>query len=251
MSPSTHSTYKDGVTPESLAIHLNAEPNLPGAEDLNALAITGWIVALGLGLHPKELFRLAPKVLEELRAMDGITAEDASRHQQRYPVELCTPKPIYVWNAGVTLVEKAKNSSPKRAIAKQKSAPEVVGDMSVKSESHGDPTGKSAVALVTKVRASKEEVTKHAVTGVSENDEIGGVKLEEEEEDSEEDPEEAAKKTKRAKKAAKRVRKLARVLESVKPPVGKKEVESEDDGDDSDWSESRWSPSWASDHGEK
>ncbi|KAI5249595.1 hypothetical protein E4T42_05253 [Aureobasidium subglaciale] len=242
----------DGVTPESLAIHLNAEPNLPGAEDLNALVITGWIVALGLGLHPKELFHLAPKVLEELRLMDGITAEDAARHQQRYPVKLCTPKPIYVWNAGVSLVEKVKKSSPKKAIAKQKSAREVVDDMSVKSESHGNITGKSAVALVSKVRASKKEVTKHAVTGMFEEDETGGVKLEEEEEeDSEEDPEEAAKKTKRAKKAAKKARKLTRVLESVKPPVGKKEVESEDDGDDSDWSESSWSPSWASDHEEK
>ncbi|KEQ92356.1 hypothetical protein AUEXF2481DRAFT_43141 [Aureobasidium subglaciale EXF-2481] len=184
--------------------------------------------------------------------MDGITAEDAARHQQRYPVKLCTPKPIYVWNAGITLVEKVKESSPKRAIAKQKSAREVVDDMSVKSESHGNITGKSAVALVSKVRASKKEVTKHAVTGMFEEDETGGVKLEEEEEeDSEEDPEEAAKKTKRAKKAAKKARKLARVLESVKPPVGKKEVESEDDWDDSDLSESSWSPSWASDHEEK
>ncbi|KAI5203133.1 hypothetical protein E4T39_04333 [Aureobasidium subglaciale] len=243
MSSSTHSTYKNGVTPESVAVHLNAEPNLPGAEDLDVGRILVWLAALNLGLRSKELVRLAPKVLQELRAMDGITEEDAARHQQRYPVTYGAAKPIYAWNAGVTLVEKAEELSPKKAVAKQKSAWEVVGDMSVKPEFSGDPTGKSAIAPVSKVRASKKKVSKHTDTGMVENDETGGVKLEEEEENAEE----AAKIAKKAKKAARKARKLAKLSESVKPPVGKKEDESEDDGDDSDWSESSWSPSWASD----
>lgn len=61
---------RDGITAESVACHLNSEPNLPGAEDLDVDLITKWIVALKLDLRPKEIKRLAYKVLDELRAME-------------------------------------------------------------------------------------------------------------------------------------------------------------------------------------
>jgi hypothetical protein len=52
---------------------------------------------------------------------------------------------------------------------------------------------------------------------------------------------------KNAKKAAKRAKKLAQALKDAKPPVGPKEEDIEDSGNDSDWTQTSWSPSWASD----
>ena len=64
------SNPKDNITAESVACHLNAEPNLPGAEDLDIDLMMKWVVALKLNLRSKEIKRLAPKVLDELRAME-------------------------------------------------------------------------------------------------------------------------------------------------------------------------------------
>lgn len=64
------SSLTDSITAESVACHLNSEPNLPGAEDLVLDLITKWIVALKLNLRSKEIKRLAPKVLDELRAIE-------------------------------------------------------------------------------------------------------------------------------------------------------------------------------------
>ena len=60
----------DSIAPETIAVHLNHEPNLPDAEDLDVDLVKGWIKALNTGLRKKEIKRLAPKVLDELRAME-------------------------------------------------------------------------------------------------------------------------------------------------------------------------------------
>lgn len=70
MTSLSSSNPKDSITAESVACHLNSEPNLPGAEDLDLDLIIEWIVALKLNLRSKEVKRLAPKVLDELRAME-------------------------------------------------------------------------------------------------------------------------------------------------------------------------------------
>lgn len=61
---------EDSIAPETIAAHLNHEPNLPGAEDLDVDLIKQWIVALDTGLRKKEIKRLAPKVLDEMRALE-------------------------------------------------------------------------------------------------------------------------------------------------------------------------------------
>ncbi|KAG9564571.1 acyl-CoA N-acyltransferase, partial [Aureobasidium melanogenum] len=192
---------KSDITAERVACHLNAEPNLPGAEDLDLELITKWIVALKLDLRPKEIKRLAPKVLDELRAMDGITAEEAARYQQRYPIKRDDPVLVYVWGSGGTQEVKLEETPDlEKTSDQQRSAWDVVG----------------------KKKATKQE-------------------------DPEQTAIDAAVATKKAKKAAKKARKAARTLENAKPPVGKKEEDSEDDGNDSDWTQTSWSPSWASD----
>ena len=61
---------KDSIAPENIAAHLNHEPNIPGAEDLDVGLVKQWIKALNTGLHNKEVKLLAPRVLDELRAME-------------------------------------------------------------------------------------------------------------------------------------------------------------------------------------
>jgi hypothetical protein len=61
---------KDRTTAETVAAHLNHEPSLPAAEDLDVDLVKQWIVALDTKLRSKEIKRLAPKVLDELRQME-------------------------------------------------------------------------------------------------------------------------------------------------------------------------------------
>ncbi|KAG9818771.1 hypothetical protein KCU98_g18374, partial [Aureobasidium melanogenum] len=218
---------RDGITAESVACHLNSEPNLPGAEDLDVDLITKWIVALKLDLRPKEIKRLAPKVLDELCAMDGITAEEAARHQQRYPIKRDDPVLVCAWGRGGTQeVKLEKTLDPEKAFNEQRTAWEVVGKKR---------TGKQA--------------EQQAPMDMKDSDKAGGVKPNDT--SNQEDPEQtaidAAVAKKKAKKAAKKARKAARNLENAKPPVGKKEEDNEDDGNDTDWTQTSWSPSWASD----
>jgi hypothetical protein len=70
MSPPTSTSSKDSITAEAVAYHLNHEPEFPAAEDLDVDLVKRWIVALDLKLRTKEIKRLAPKVLDELRAME-------------------------------------------------------------------------------------------------------------------------------------------------------------------------------------
>jgi hypothetical protein len=70
MSPPMSTSSKDSITADTVAAHLNHETNLPAAEDLDVDLVKQWIVALDLELRSKEIKRLAPKVLDELRAME-------------------------------------------------------------------------------------------------------------------------------------------------------------------------------------
>jgi hypothetical protein len=155
----------------------------------------------------------------------GISDEEATRHQQRYPIKRDAPRLTYTWNGDGTLGAK-KEASPKSS-HHQPSAWEVVG---------------------------KKRDTKHSMEltlKVEDSEEVGSVKLEEtsDQEDSKQVLDDAVEKAKakKAKKAAKRARKLAQALEDAKPPVGPKEPDSEDSGNHSDWTQTSWSPSWASD----
>ncbi|KAH0337095.1 hypothetical protein KCU81_g8262, partial [Aureobasidium melanogenum] len=219
---------KNDITAERIACHLNSEPNLPGAEDLDVDLMTKWIIALKPGLRSKEIKRLAPKVLDELRAMDGLTAEDAARHQQRHTIKRDEPVLVYTWGSGGAQEVKLETSpGSKKTSDHQRSACEVVG----------------------KKRIAKQD-EKEALEDMEDDEKAGGVKLNDmsNEADGEQATvDAAAAKKKAAKKAAKKARKLARNLENAKPPMGKKEEDSEDDGNDSDWTQTSWAPSWASD----
>ncbi|KAG9592251.1 hypothetical protein KCU77_g8018, partial [Aureobasidium melanogenum] len=218
---------KGNITAESVACHLNSEPNLPGAEDLDVDLITKWIIALKLDLRPKEIKRLAPKVLDELRAMDGITAEEAARHQQCYPIKRDDPVLVYAWGSGGALKPKVETSpDPEKTSNQQRSAWEVVG----------------------KKKATKQ-AEQQATVDMKDSDKAGGIKPNDtsNQGDSEQTAIDATVAKKKAKKAAKKARKAARNLENAKPPVGKKDEGCEDDGNDSDWTQTSWSPSWASD----
>ena len=70
MSPSQFATSEDKITAETVAAHLNHEPDLPAAEDLDVELVKQWITAIELNLRKKEVKRLAPKVLDELLAME-------------------------------------------------------------------------------------------------------------------------------------------------------------------------------------
>jgi hypothetical protein len=70
MPSSTLINSKDSITAETVAAHLNHEPGLPAAEDLDVDLVKQWIMALDLKLRSKEIKRLAPKVLDELRNME-------------------------------------------------------------------------------------------------------------------------------------------------------------------------------------
>jgi hypothetical protein len=70
MAPSMPTSSNDSITAETIAAHLNHEPGLPAAEDLDVDLVMQWIVALGIKLRSKEIKRLAPNVLDELRQME-------------------------------------------------------------------------------------------------------------------------------------------------------------------------------------
>jgi hypothetical protein len=70
MPSSMPTSSKASITPETVAAHLNHEPGLPAAEDLDVDLVKEWIVALDLKIRGKEIKRLAPKVLDELRQME-------------------------------------------------------------------------------------------------------------------------------------------------------------------------------------
>ncbi|CAD0112190.1 unnamed protein product [Aureobasidium uvarum] len=228
MSSSSSNGSKNSITAESIAIHLDFEPNLPGAEDLDVDLVIQWLLALNLSLRTKEIKRLAPQVLEELRAMDGITVEEAIRHQQRYPIKRDVPVLVHTWGgSGQAQEVKKEASSPKQ----QRSAFEVVSKK--------------------KARKQGKNADNQAPLNLEDGDGAGGVKLEDtsDKEDAKQTVAEAAESAaakKRARKAAKRARKLAQALEDAKPPVGKKEEDS-DSENDSDWTQTSWSPSWATD----
>jgi len=161
----------------------------------------------------------------------GITAEEAARHQQRYPVKHDPPKPKSAWNGdgslGVKRETHAKNSK------KQSSAWEVVGkkeDTKYGNDVELDLKDKVEAGAVKLEDTSDQEESKQAV-----DDETA----------------EAKANAKKARKAAKRARKtrkaLEKALKEAKPPVGPKEDDSEDSGNDSDWTQTSWSPSWTSD----
>ncbi|KAI4834454.1 hypothetical protein E4T44_08793 [Aureobasidium sp. EXF-8845] len=223
MAPSMSTSSNDSITAETIAAHLNHELGLPAAEDLDVDLVKQWIVALDLKLRSKEIKRLAPKVLDELRQMDGITADQAARHQQRYPIKRDTPKTIYTWNGDGSLG--AKKETPPESSSKQLSAWEVVGKK--KDTKHGKQVAPK----------EKEEDSDGAVS----------VKLEEGVSEESVDDAVAKAKAKKEKKAAKKARKLAQALKEAKPSVGPKQEDSDDSGNDSDWTQTSWSPSWASD----
>jgi hypothetical protein len=79
------------------------------------------------------------------------------------------------------------------------------------------------------------------------SDEAVSVKLEEGTSEQVVDDAIAKSKAKKEKKAAKRAIKFTQALKDAKPPIGPKQEDSEDSGNDPDWSQTSWSPSWASD----
>lgn len=157
----------------------------------------------------------------------GLTAEDAARHQQRHPIKRDEPVLAYAWGSGGTQEVKLETSpGSKKTSDHQRSAWEVAG----------------------KKRIAKQD-EKEALEDMEDDEKAGGVRLNDDsnEADGEQATVDAAAAKKKAKKAAKKARRLARNLENAKPPMGKKEEDSEDDGNDSDWTQTSWAPSWASD----
>lgn len=60
----------ENITAGTVAAHLNHEPDLPPSEDLDVHLVKQWIVASHLNLRKRDAKRLAPEVLDELRAME-------------------------------------------------------------------------------------------------------------------------------------------------------------------------------------
>ena len=137
---------------------------------------------------------------------------------------------MYAWNGDGSLF--TRREIPPKDLNKQPSAWEVLGD-------------KRATKYGSEADSNERDV-----------DEAGGVKLDDtsnQEESGQAVDEaiaEATANAKKAKKAAKRARKtrkaLEKALKEAKPPVGPKEDDNEDSGNDSDWTQTSWSPSWAS-----
>lgn len=169
-------------------------------------------------------------------------AKDVVIYQQRHPVKRVTPVVTHFWFGGSALPQKFMHerpkseesvpiSVPKSTSTHDRHVPLHVPDKQIKrkttrditQDAHGDDHCKTE--------------TKRFVEPINDSDDSIG-------------SEEAAKGLKKAKKAAKKARKLIKALERALPPVGKMDVEDEDDGEDSDWSQSSWNPSWASDEGE-
>lgn len=132
----------------------------------------------------------------------GITAEEAARYQQRYPIKRDDPVLVYVWGSGGTQEVKLEETpDPEKTSDQQRSAWEVAG----------------------KKKATKQ-AKQPATVDTKDSDEVGGVKLNDtlNQEDPEQTAVDAAVAKKKAKKAAKKARKAARTLENAKPPVGKR-----------------------------
>lgn len=174
---------------------------------------------------------LVDLVLTETAAIvegaNGLTAEDAARHQQRHPIKRDEPVLVYAWGSGGTQEVKLKTSPESNKTSNQQ---------------------RSAWKVVGKKKAANQD-KQQAPMDMNDSDNAGGVKLEgtSDQEDAEQARVDAIIAEKKAKKAARKARKAARKLENAKPPVGKKKEDSEDDGSDSDWTQTSWSPSWASD----
>lgn len=159
----------------------------------------------------------------------GITAEEAARHQQRYPIKRDEPVLVYAWGSGGDLEPKVETSPDAMETSNQQ---------------------RSAVEVVGKKRTTNKQAGKQAPVDKKGNDKAGDVKPNDtsNQADADQATIDAAVAKKKAKKAAKKARKAARNLEDAKPPVGKqKERDSEDEENDSDWTQTSWSPSWASD----
>lgn len=170
-----------------------------------------------------------------------MNAKDVVIYQQRHPVKRVAPVVTHFWFGGSALPQKFTHEMPKSeegvpiSVPKSTSAhdphvpPRVAGRLikreiihDITQDAHGDD--------------HCETETKRFVEPINYSDVIIS--------------EEAAKELKKAKKAAKKARKLIKALEKALPPMGKMGVEDKDDGEDSDWSQSSWNPSWASDEEE-
>ncbi|THW01401.1 hypothetical protein D6D26_05137 [Aureobasidium pullulans] len=238
MVPSISNSETKPVTVLNIVTHLNSEKHVPAAKDLDLGLVKAWMRALNIGLSNRAVNMLAPKVLEELFILEDVDAKDVVIYQQRHPVKRVTPVVTHFWFGGSALPQKFMHEMPKS----EESVPISV------------PKSTSAHDRHVPGKQIKREIT-HDITQAAHGDdhcETETKRFVEPFDDSDDSvgSEEAAKELKKAKKAAKKARKLIKALEKALPPVGKMDVEDEDDGEDSDWSQSSWNPSWASDEGE-
>ncbi|KAG2164989.1 hypothetical protein VTO58DRAFT_107991 [Aureobasidium pullulans] len=242
MVPSISNSETKLVTVLNIVTHLNSEKHFPAAKDLDLGLVKAWMRALNIGLSNQAVKMLAPKILEELFILEDVDAKDVVIYQQRHPVKRVAPVVTHFWFGGSALPQKFMHERPKSEESVPISVP--------KSTSAHDPHVPHRVPG----KQIKREIT-HDITQAAHGDdhcETETKRFVEPFDDSDDSigSEEAAKGLKKAKKAAKKARKLIKALEKALPPVGKMDVEDEDDGEDSDWSQSSWNPSWASDEGE-
>ena len=168
-------------------------------------------------------------------------AEDVVIYQQRHPVKRVAPVVTHFWFGGSALPQKFTHEMPKS----EESAPISVSKSTSAHDRH--------VPLHVPDKQIKRKITRDITQDAHGDDRCETeTKIFVEPNDSDDSigSEEAAKESKKAKKAAKKARKLIKALEKSLPPVGKMGVEDDDDSEDSDWSQSSWNPSWASDEGE-
>ncbi|CAD0048704.1 unnamed protein product [Aureobasidium pullulans] len=215
MVPSISNPETKPVTVLNIVTHLNSEKHFPAAKDLDLGLVKAWMRALNIGL---------------------------SNQAQRHPVKRVAPVVTHFWFGDSALPQKFMHERPKS----EESVPISVPKSTSTHDRH--------VPLHVPDKQIKREIT-HDITQAAHGDdhcEIETKSFVEPFDDSDDSigSEEAAKELKKAKKAAKKARKLIKALEKALPPVGKMDVEDEDDGEDSDWSQSSWNPSWASDEGE-
>ncbi|TIA78360.1 hypothetical protein D6C76_04113 [Aureobasidium pullulans] len=241
MVPSISNSETKPVTVLNIVTHLNSEKHFPAAKDLDLGLMKAWMRALNIGLSNQAVKMLAPKVLEELFILEDVDAKDVVIYQQRHPVKRVTPVVTHFWFGGSALPQKFMHERPKS----EESVPISVPKSTSAHDRHVPPRvpGKQIKGEITHDITQDahrddhcETETKRFVEPINGPDVIIS--------------EEAAKELKKAKKASKKARKLIKALEKALPPVGKMDVEDEDDGEDSDWSQSSWNPSWASDEGE-
>ncbi|THW70594.1 hypothetical protein D6D19_07728 [Aureobasidium pullulans] len=246
MVPSISNSETKPVTVLNIVTHLNSEKHFPAAKDLDLGLVKAWMRALNIGLSNQAVKMLAPKVLEELLILEcgcerRCHLPAASPRQARHPVKRVTPVVTHFWFGGSALPQKFMHERPKS----EESVPISVPKPTSAHDRHVPPRvpGKQIKGEITHDITQDahrddhcETETKRFVEPINGPDVIIS--------------EEAAKELKKAKKASKKARKLIKALEKALPPVGKMDVEDEDDGEDSDWSQSSWNPSWASDEGE-